>query len=298
MRFWCSQLFQPWTWTPQPYIGVWLILAMLIINRRRAIHRARTNGLPAPTTRQRWWFWLGLFAFWAASDWPIGTLGAGYLASVHMLQYMIYTLAAAPLLLISMPDWRMRQLIAGWHLGSTVRVVSRPLIAAIIANVILIATHAPLTVDSLRTSQIGSFLLDIVWFVGGVLLWLPVLNPIKDQRIRSVPVRMIYLFMAAQLTPMIPGGFLTFANYPLYSTYELAPRVGLDALTDQQLAGAIMKVGSLPVIWIVIAVLWARWAAADSATDGSYKSSAASRQAPPTHSPAPASHDAGSAATG
>lgn len=265
VRFWCSQLYQPWTWTPQIYIGVWLIVVALIINRRQAIRRAHAEGFLPPTTRQRWWFWLGLFAFWAASDWPIGTLGAGYLASVHMLQYMIYTLAAAPLLLISTPDWRTRQLITRWHLDSAVRVLSRPLIAAILANTILIATHVPLTVDTLRTSQIGSFVLDFIWFVGGILLWLPVLNPIKEQRIPSTPIRMIYLFMAAQLTPMIPGGFLTFADYPLYATYELAPRIGIDTLADQQLAGAIMKVGSLPVIWIVIAVMWGRWATANSA---------------------------------
>lgn len=53
----------------------------------------------------------------------------------------------------------------------------------------------------------------------------------------TVPLRMIYLFLAAPLLPMVPGGFLTFAGSPLYSTYELASRVGFDPLADQQIAG-------------------------------------------------------------
>ena len=45
--------------------------------------------------RRPWQFALGIFFLWAASDWPIGTLGASYLSSIHMMQFMLYTLAAA-----------------------------------------------------------------------------------------------------------------------------------------------------------------------------------------------------------
>ena len=49
-------------------------------------------------------------------------------------------------------------------------------------------------------------------------------------------------------------------DYPLYRTYELAPRVAnFGALEDQQLAGAFMKVGNIPIIWAVIAVMFVRW---------------------------------------
>ena len=217
--------------------------------------------------RQRVWFALGVGAFWLASDWPVGTLGAGYLASVHMAQYMLYTLVAAPLLLLATPRWRFDEIVERLRLRAPLRFLAHPLPAAALANVILIGTHVPLTVDTLRTSQLGSFLLDAIWLVGGWLLWIPVISPSPELQIRSMPGRMIYLFFAAQLLAMIPGGFLTFANAPLYSTYELAPRVGITALTDQQLAGAIMKVGSLPVIWTVILVLWVRWFNEDQASD-------------------------------
>jgi cytochrome c oxidase assembly factor CtaG len=63
---------------------------------------------------------------------------------------------------------------------------------------------------------------------------------------------------------MIPGGFLTFSSFPLYRTNELAPRIhNFAALNDQQTAGAIMKVGNIPIVWTVIAVLFFKWAALD-----------------------------------
>jgi hypothetical protein len=62
---------------------------------------------------------------------------------------------------------------------------------------------------------------------------------------------------------------LTFAANPLYATYELAPRVGgIDALADQQLAGALMKVGSIPLIWPVIGALFVRWSREGQAPGG------------------------------
>ena len=102
------------------------------------------------TTRQSWWFWLGLFAFWAASDWPIGPLGAGYLASVHMAQYLIYTIIAAPLFVLASPEWWVRQVLARRRLYRVVAWASRPLYAAIIANVILLATNFGFTYISMQ----------------------------------------------------------------------------------------------------------------------------------------------------
>jgi cytochrome c oxidase assembly factor CtaG len=60
---------------------------------------------------------------------------------------------------------------------------------------------------------------------------------------------------------MVPGGFLTFSDHPLYGVYELAPRVGgSDATVDQHLAGVLMKIGNLPLLWPAIGLLFARWA--------------------------------------
>lgn len=273
MRWWCSAIVEKWTWTPRPYIGVWLLCGALVagyvVSRRRHTRSEATTPLgadglgdtdPKRDRRRSWQFAGGIFFLWMASDWPIGTLGASYLASVHMTQYMLYTLAAAPLLLLGTPEWMARRILATLHLDGVHRVLSRPLVAAIVSNVILIVTHAPITVDALRATQVGSFVLDMVWLLSGFILWTPIISPLPEARARTAGVKLIYLFAAAALMPMIPGGFLTFSPQPLYSTYELAPRLaGIEALNDQQIAGILMKIGNLPVIWATMAVIWFRW---------------------------------------
>jgi putative membrane protein len=268
MQFWCSALKDPWSWTWRPYLGVWVLCLGLLGGYGWALRRRRRTT-PDPDTRKRAiWFVLGVLAIWVASDWPVGLLGSSYLSSVHMAQYMLYTLAAAPLLILGVPEWMARRLLGRLRLYRTVRFLARPLVAAILFNLILIATNVPLVVDALRASQVGSFALDMTWLFSGLVLWMPICCSIPEISGRSYPVKMVYLFLAAGTVPMVPGGFLTFADHPLYATYELAPRVmGFSALHDQQLAGAFMKVGNIPVIWSVIAVMFVRWWKQERAVD-------------------------------
>lgn len=259
MTWWCAATRVPWSWTPRAYPGVWVFITLLAVGGILAVRRTGIR----PDRRQVVAWWAGLAALWVASDWPVGTLGAGYLAAAHMLQYFLYTFVAAPLLVLGVPEPLARRALAATRTYRAYRFVARPLVAGLIANVVLLATHAPVTVDTFRSSQLGSFALDVTWLVGGIIMWLPVCGPLHEAR-PSYPVRGIYLFLAAGLVPMIPGGFLTFADFPLYRTYELAPRVAdLRPIADQQVAGVLMKIGNLPLIWPVIAVMMWRWAAAD-----------------------------------
>ena len=223
-------------------------------------------------------FVAGVALLWIASDWPVGLLGASYLASVHMLQYMIYTLGAAPLLLLGIPEWMARRILGKLRLYRTVKFLSRPLIAGVLFNVILIGTNAPVVVDSVRSSQFGSFALDMTWILSGLLLWLPICSTIPEISGRSYLVKIVYLFLAAGTLPMVPGGFLTFADYPLYRTYELAPRVAnFGALEDQQLAGAFMKVGQHPDHLGGDPVMFLRWFKSERARGGGGGQAAAPR---------------------
>jgi putative membrane protein len=274
MTWWCTATREPWDWAPRAYPGIWLAMAALlgaylVAYRRRPVAAGTPAGLDAGGAgrtgdagdrRELAAFVAGWAALWLATDWPIGTLGAGYLASAHMGQYLLTTLVAAPLLVLGTPERVARRLMARTRTEGLVRVVCRPLAAGIVVNVVLVVTHAPVTVDALRSNQLGSFALDLAWLVGGIVLWVPVCGPLAELR-PGYAARGVYLFLAAGLVPMIPGGFLTFASTPLYATYELAPRVGgFDAVDDQQLAGALMKVGNLPLIWPVLAGLFLRWA--------------------------------------
>ena len=85
-----------------------------------------------------------MLVFWLASDWPLGTLGAGYLASAHMAQFLLYTLAAAPLLLLGTPEWLAERVLGRLRLrGVAARIGSSLVLAGAIYNVTLIVTHSP-----------------------------------------------------------------------------------------------------------------------------------------------------------
>ena len=259
IQWWCTALQRPWSWKWLPYPGVWL--ASLI---PMGWYLWVTSRSSEPTTRtQKVQFIGGMVVFWIASDWPIGTLGAGYLASAHMLQFLLYTLGSVPLLMLGTPSWLAERVMARLRLRRSVAWFSRSLIfAGLIYNAGLVITHSPGVVDSLRTSQLGSFVMDVAWMALGVILWLPILSPVRDFRVEAVFGRIGYLFVTTSVVAIIPASFLTFSLLPLYSIYELAPRVAsLTAQGDQQLAGIVMKLGTIPVVWSTLGAMWFRWAA-------------------------------------
>ena len=264
ISWWCTALARPWTWEWIPYPGIWAASILPMFLYGRAVHRHEGE----PDRRKFSQFIAGMLFFWVASDWPLGTLGAGYLASAHMTQFLLYTLVAAPLILLGIPEWMARSLTQRLHVERGVVWFGRSLVAtAVTYNAILLSTHAPGTVEVLRNSQLGSFAMDVVWMVAGLLLWLPVISPLPEGRASSPWATMAYLFVTTSVVAVIPASFLTFTSTPIYGIYELAPRIGsMTALEDQQLAGIIMKIATIPIVWSTIAVLWFRWSAREAQT--------------------------------
>ena len=264
ITWWCTALARPWTWEWIAYPGIWVaVLVPTGLYVRAVVRDARPLD-----TRKLVQFLSGMVVLWLASDWPLGTLGAGYLASAHMTQFLLYTLVAAPLILLGMPRWLFERILDKLGLRSLVMRLGRSVVVAgAVYNLVLIATHAPGTVEALRTNQFGSFAMDVLWVLAGLILWLPVLSPLLEGRARSSWAKMGYLFLTTSVVAVIPASFLTFTQTPIYGIYELAPRVtGLTAIEDQQLAGIIMKIATIPIVWSTIAVLWFRWTAHEAQT--------------------------------
>jgi putative membrane protein len=264
MQWWCSATGDPWTWQWQAYPGVWLFVGLLAYWYFRTVGRSdgpTGEGTSArPLARPSAWFITGLVSIWLALDWPIGALGAGYLASFHTITYILLSFIAPPCLILGLPRASITAGLERPAVGHLLRAAARPWVGLATFNVILLTTHVPDVVDALMASQVGALLIDLGWLVGGLCLWWPVMAPPEVARLRR-PLKMAYLFLST-IIPIIPSAFLTFADYPVYSTYELAPRIFtiLTAQQDQQLAGLLMKiVGDLPV-WFGFGVIFFRWA--------------------------------------
>jgi len=94
-----------------------------------------------------------------------------------------------------------------------------------------------------------------VLVLSALLMWTPVCGPFPELRMGPGGT-MIYLF-AMSVIPTVPAGWLTFADGVVYKAYDHGPRLwGISVTTDQQLAGAIMKVGGSFFLWVIITFLF------------------------------------------
>ncbi len=254
MQWWCAARGSAWTWSWQAYPGVWLLVFALGAAYWRA---ARGWGSTGGSRGHPGWFVAGLIGLWVALDWPIGALGAGYLASVHMLQFVLIGLVVPPLLLLGIPpgkpELRHRQSMR------LARIATQPLVALILFNVVIVITHLPSVVDTLMASQLGSFSVDMAWLAAGITFWWPVVLDRPERPGFGHPLKVGYLILAT-IVNTATFLYLTFSELPVYATFELAPPVyGISARDDQRVAGLLMKVGTAAVLWTAISILFYLW---------------------------------------
>jgi len=257
VSWWCSARGTPWDWSWQPYPGVWLCVLLLVAGYAASVRHAKRSG--APEDAHPWSFAAGVIAFWLAADWPVGPLGTGYLASVHTVQYIVFSMLVPPLLLYGLPTALFRSLAGNPWFAPLVQLLTRPLMAFVIFNTVLVATHLPAVVDGLKVTQVGAFAVDMAWLGAGLLFWWQVLGRVAELDPLPIPGRIVFVLLNVFI-PTVPAAFLTFADYPIYAVYELAPRMShLSAAEDQQLAGLIMKIVGGFTLFGTASVLFFRW---------------------------------------
>ncbi len=264
VQWWCSAQGVAWTWKWRPYPGIWLVTLAIAGGYWAAVR----GGPDTPSARRRRSIgWAGVVLAWLSLDWPLGPLAAGYLASAHALQFLLLTMVVAPLILIGLePGLASRPEPSGAR-GQVLRFLTAPLVGAIVFNIIAGGTHVPAVVDGFMVSQWGSFALDLSWLLAGVALWWPVVLSVPK---REFPVlfKILYLFLAT----LVHSGIATvmlFAEFPIYSIYQLAPPMrGFTAMDDLQVAGGIMEIGGLLITFGVMTGLFFTWVNRTTKPDG------------------------------
>jgi len=266
VAWWCSSNpGQVWTWRYTPFVGVWLAAAALLGLYLGAHRRA---GRPVdPRLLRRWVAGVAVMA--VVSEWPLGALGAGYLATVGIGRYIALTFVVAPLLLSAIPTWLLdRWLPHGSARWTATRWLTRWPVALLVFNAVLFGTHLPVAIDTLKVYQVGSFAVDAAHLLAGLVWWFPAMRREADRGAIREPLRAFYLF-ASSILMFVPATFLAFSPLPLYGLYELAPPLwlGFDPVRDQQLAGVLMNVVGGLALWTVIAIGFMRWARAEERAD-------------------------------
>ena len=117
--------FPGWQAHPDVWLIVGLIAATYFIALRRLGPKLVAAGEVIATRRHLVCFTLGLLALWIPSDYPIHDLSERYLYSVHMVQHLMFSMIAAPLLLLGTPAWLAREALARTRTLGLVRRLSK-----------------------------------------------------------------------------------------------------------------------------------------------------------------------------
>jgi putative membrane protein len=248
-------------WAFRAHPAVWLLMIGLIsayVYSIRVIGPSVVEpGEAVVTRRQILYFAAGITLLWLASDWPMHDLADSYLYSAHMLQHMVVSYFAPPLLLLAVPRWFGRLIAGSGRPYAVLRRLAHPVVAAVVFNAWVVVTHIPGMVNVATTSVGIHYLLHAVLLTTSIMMWIPICGPFPELRLAS-GAAMIYLFIDS-IIPTVPAGWLTFAEGIVYKTYDHGVRVwGISASDDQQIAGAVMKIGGSAFLWVIVTVLFFR----------------------------------------
>jgi putative membrane protein len=206
---------------------------------------------PVVTRKNVTAFVAAMSILWIASDWPMHDLAEEYLYSMHMLQHMALSYFVPPLALLALPEWMFRALVGEGRAYRVIRWFSKPVIAGVLFNVVVMVTHIPALVNRSASSSPVHYSLHVLVVTTALLMWIPICGPAAELRV-GYGGKMIYLFLMS-VVPTVPAGWLTFAEGTVYKHYDTPVRVwGLSVATDQQLAGAIMKIGGSIFLWSIV----------------------------------------------
>ncbi len=269
----------PWVYEARP--DVWALIASMVVGYWWSLTRLRPHlaGPPVrPSRGMRARYAAGVVVLWFAVDWPMDRLGDDYLFSAHMVQFVLVTMVAAPLLVSGVPTWLQIELVRPG--ARVVRFLGRGPVALGLFQVVLVATHLPSVVALYTSNSVVHFALHALWVLSGCLFWLPILGSEPVVRPLRPPLKIVYL-IAATIVPTVPAGFLTWTETAFYDSYATAPRVwGISPVVDLQLAGVVMKIGGGTILWLFILWLFASWASAERESAGERGAAASSRDAP------------------
>jgi len=143
---------------------------------------------------------------------------------------------------------------------------SKPLVAGGIFNALTLVLHWSAVVQWSADSGPVHFSFHLMVFVAGLFMWQPIIGPITEWRLQPLG-QCIFLFIMS-IVPTVPSGWLIFAEGVVYRHYDTPDRLfGIDVLTDQQAAGAVMKLVGGFFLWGIIVIIFARWASGQQEQD-------------------------------
>ena len=248
-------------WRYQLHLEVWLLIAFLVGSYIYVVRvlgpRAVPAGEPVITRQQLVCFISGILIMFLSTDWPMHDIAEEYLYSVHMFQHMALTYFMPPLVVLATPEWFVRVLVGNGRAYRALRFFTFPVRAGLLFNLGVVVSHIPGVVNASVSNGPLHYFVHVLLVLTSILMWMPVCGPLKELQMAPMP-KMIYLFLNS-VVATIPAGWLTFAEGVVYKHYNIPTRVwGVSVSNDQQIAGAIMKLGGSIFLWTIIVAMFFR----------------------------------------
>jgi cytochrome c oxidase assembly factor CtaG len=255
---WFRWSFEPTVVLPIAFAGAAYLHAVGLVERRRSGARTAWRG---PTAC----FLAGLGVLVVALVSPVDALADDSLA-VHMVQHLLLTLVAPPLLLLGRPitlayaasSARTSSRIAAVARTPIVRFLGSPAFGFAAFSLVLWASHvsplyeATLTNERLHAAEHAAYLIT------ATLFWWPIVATDPGARRLSYPGRLFYLFLSMPVMSLL--GFLIASDHRiLFPHYVVAAGSVAAALRDQQLGGTVMWESSMLGGAIALALVLAAW---------------------------------------
>jgi putative membrane protein len=242
----------------------WLIGGLVLLGWLWAVlagpwRQRLAPGAPFPR-RHALRFYSALIVFYLAVGSPLDQIGERFLFSAHMLQHQLLIYPAAILFLIGLPHWMVDPVIARSPIRQIMRLLTQPVICALIYSGVIGVWHVPALYDLALRDKLVHVAEHITFFLVALLNWWPLLSPSRVLPRRSYAVQMLYLVgVVIAMTPAF--AFITFSQDILYPTYEFAPRLfaNFTAGDDQLLAGSMMKLIGVAVSLTAFGAIFYRW---------------------------------------
>jgi cytochrome c oxidase assembly factor CtaG len=260
-------------WSFEPAVILPLLLGAMawqvLVRRVNRVH----PGHPVPNRRSAAFFG-GLLTIAIALQSGIERYDTT-LFSIHMVQHVLLTLVAAPLLALGAPVTlllramspaaRRRWVLPALH-SRAARFVGHPIVAALLFAAVMWATHFSPLFDRALEDRLAHDVEHILLLGSAVLFWWPAVGLDPGPYRLSHAVRILYTFVQMPQNTFLAVA-IAFAPAPLYPHYAtLARDWGPDPLLDQQIAGGIMWiVGDLLFLVAILGLLvsWSRREATD-----------------------------------
>src|SRR5919201_2659914 len=141
-------------------------------------YRDRFRGATPVSLGRQGLFAQGIVALFVALASPLEVLSDRYLFSAHMVQHLLITLAAAPLLLAGTPCWLLEELLRKLRLLRVARWALHPLIAFGAFNVVFGLAHLPAIYELTLSSQPLHAAEHLLFLGTALVLWMPILSPL------------------------------------------------------------------------------------------------------------------------